>query len=126
MRSKISTWLRKRKVKRFVFELPGDLRQRYGRLDAFTRGQIGTTLDELAYPEDYRGYAYVLFMELQDAAEVIGSAEVAELMAQELSEWFFSGSRDIRPRWENKTFTDRSGHSLHGGGGGFEGDGGGD
>jgi len=86
----------------------------YGKSDFYTKGQIETALDEHRYDKKHRGYAYVLFMAQEDAAEVLGSAEVTEMMSEELSIWFFRGSRDFRPRWVASTNTTEASHLAEG------------
>ncbi len=110
MLKNISEWFRKRRIRKLVSELPVSLAKRFGKSDFYTKGQIEKTLDEKPFDQKYRGYAYVLCMELEEAAEVIGSVEVSEIMAQELSVWFFNGQRDFRSRWFVRTPTTEARH----------------
>ena len=98
-----SKWRRKRGVKKLVQSLPSDLTKRYGFSDFYTEEQIQTTLKDLDYPDKFHGYAFVLCMELKDAANVIGSSAVAEQIATELAEWFFHGRRDFKPIMFSRT-----------------------
>ena len=108
----ISNWLKKRTIKKLVYQLPSDLARRYGKSDYYTRRQIEVTLEELDYPKRYRGYAFIINMELEAAAEALASSETAEKMATEISEWFFNGQRDFRSRTFVRTPTTEAPHNA--------------
>ena len=107
----LTTWFRKRAVGKLVHQLPLHLAKRYGKSDYYTARQIEVALDEFDYSKKYRGYAYVLFMKIDDAAATLGSTQATEKMVEELSVWFFGGQRDFRPRWMVRANTTEAKHT---------------
>lgn len=108
-------WKKKRILKKYLKRLPIDLANRYGAQSSYSIGQLQSTLDDKGYPIIYRGYASVIFLSNEDAAEHLGNQRLVDHLTREIAEKFFNGDAGFKVKLEKQRATGNSGHCSMGG-----------
>jgi len=97
------------------------LKERYGPLEVFTKGQIKRTVEEYPFNEKYLPYAYGLFLEKPELVDVLQS-EYPDVSAKEIRRYlanrFFEGDEEYSFQETVRFRVGNEGHSSTEGGGG--------
>lgn len=109
---------KKRILKKFVNKLPGCLARRYGVAEYYSLGQLQCTLDEEKYPEQYRGYAMVMFLTENNARAEIGIDSVYDDIRQELANRYYDGDIEFSTKPLTKRVIGNPAHANSAGFGG--------
>ncbi len=115
----LSSWSKKKAIKKFVYNLPADLSSRYGYKESYSAGQIEKTLTDCQYGKKYHGYAYIMYLDHEDAISKIGEEAIAKAIRTEIADMFFDGDKSFSPKMFFRSAVGNSGNdSISGGAGG--------
>ena len=111
-------------IGKYFNKLYPSLKERYGALDSFTKGQIKRTVEEYPFNEKYLPYAYGIFLEKVELADVL-ECEYPGISAEKIREYlakrFFEGNEQYTFRETVRSRVGNEGHDSSGatpGGGG--------
>lgn len=94
----IANLQKNRAIKSYLKVLPPLLKQRYGRLDTYTEGQIRRTIEAAGLNPNHMSYAFAIFMSEAACAEMVKSNHLdLDYMKnrQSIADDYFMGDKDF-------------------------------